>query len=740
MKRKINTTGLLAVTLGGSKGLSGAISSDGFDISYSGIKDMVFGMSRVKDYNTAMADKTGIMQKLYAVENYALYSGLSYDSDFVQALDDYMFNGNPDELSFDFNTEENKRDGNTIYIDKKLISGLISTHNGVIGDINQMAVLTAKIGHEYKHDGNSSIDSDSALMAQQILKNNPSMTKKELEEKLYEAGMTNADDVADEIFEEVNCNKFEVSVWEGIKQNFYDVKDVVLDTKLALYKLDQLDPGAFVKFLTTFYEFGGDYSEAPSQEFIQKLNQINESYKSVANEYLFKMYAYDALEEYKKKKGSDTTSKKFKNILNCFLIVNSSYISCLENKNMMELYTLGEFNKDMEIAFDRTLDISEEDYEKLKTNQLNSQFIDTTDVNMNKVYGKVFGDIFKSMADITMGKGLKEAQARFDGVVQLSNQFDVSNIGYKSSSTWFLETYDNLNDGVSNRDSFFNYYLNNTDSAQLKRWNEVLNDTRITVVSGNQHFNSTHFIANAIMFDKYIQTLKIMETYAPIDQDGPVKLGMFWNEGYRSQKEYIYLTNYSNLKGKSLDYVNKYILDNFIRDKTLGLNNGHCNNQSIDITGIGYYEFKDGGYSDKFRLFTKDQLKYIADIISNNNYLSFMELKGSGFHIQLKDSDIGLEEVETSIVFGSWPSDSDEMVQKYLEVYLKQYIDSNYKNLTQEQKDKLLNQLIQSNLNNYLNQFSQNGSGYYIYDAVIFNTILESAYTSVEVLYEQLYK
>jgi len=31
-------------------------------------------------------------------------------------------------------------------------------------------------------------------------------------------------------------------------------------------------------------------------------------------------------------------------------------------------------------------------------------------------------------------------------------------------------------------------------------------------------------------------------------------------------------------------------------------------------------------------------------------------------------------------------------------------------------------------------------SGYYIYDAVIFNTILESAYTSVEVLYEQLYK
>ncbi|HQM89503.1 MAG TPA: hypothetical protein PLI56_05155, partial [Exilispira sp.] len=120
-KGNLNTTGLFAITLGGSKGLSAAISSDGFDISYSGIKDMVFGMSRVKDYNTAMADKTGIMQKLYAVENYALYSGLSYDSDFVQALDDYMFNGNPDELSFDFNTEENKRDGNTIYIDKKLI-------------------------------------------------------------------------------------------------------------------------------------------------------------------------------------------------------------------------------------------------------------------------------------------------------------------------------------------------------------------------------------------------------------------------------------------------------------------------------------------------------------------------------------------------------------------------------------------------------------------------------------------
>jgi hypothetical protein len=251
------------------------------------------------------------------------------------------------------------------------------------------------------------------------------------------------------------------------------------------------------------------------------------------------------------------------------------------------------------------------------------------------------------------------------------------------------------------------------------------------------------------MFDKYIQTLKIMEAYVLDQQDAaPVKLGMFWNEGYRSQKEYIYLTNFNSLKGKSLDKVNKCIKEIYTRlmknfdknKKSLGINNGHCNNQSIDITGIGYYKLKDGGFSDKFTLFTKAQLKDIADFVKSNNYLSFMELKGSGFHIQFRDSDIGVEEVETSIVFGSWPSDSDEIVQKYLEVYLKQYIDSNYKNLTQEQKDKLLNQLIQSNLNNYLNQFSQNNSGYYIYDAVIFNTILESAYTSVEVLYEQLYK
>ena len=177
------------MTLGGSKGLSAGISSDGYDISYSGIKDMVFGMNRVKDYNTAMADKTGVMQKIYAVQNYALYSGLSYDSDFVQALDAYMFNGNPDELSFNFNTEENKKEGNTIYIDKKLISGLISTHNGVIGDINQMAVLTAKLGHEYKHDGNNNVDEEVTKQVQGILSANPSLSKTQLRELLLSQGM-----------------------------------------------------------------------------------------------------------------------------------------------------------------------------------------------------------------------------------------------------------------------------------------------------------------------------------------------------------------------------------------------------------------------------------------------------------------------------------------------------------------------------------------------------------------------
>ncbi|NMC61158.1 MAG: hypothetical protein GYA51_17515, partial [Candidatus Methanofastidiosa archaeon] len=197
----------------------------------------------------------------------------SYDSDFVQALDDYMFNGNPDELSFDFNTEENKRDGNTIYIDKKLISGLISTHNGVIGDINQMAVLTAKIGHEYKHDGENNVSQENAKKGQEFLAEDPSMSEEDLTNKLIGEGYTEeeAANIAGEIFEDIDANIFETSIWGGLKQTF-GVKDESLDAKLVI--LNVLDKENFVKYLTQNYNLGQEKEEEKGKTIFGKIQDF----------------------------------------------------------------------------------------------------------------------------------------------------------------------------------------------------------------------------------------------------------------------------------------------------------------------------------------------------------------------------------------------------------------------------------------------------------------------------------
>ncbi len=352
----------------------------------------------------------------------------------------------------------------------------------------------------------------------------------------------------------------------------------------------------------------------------------------------------------------------------------------------------------MEIAYNADLGLSDKDYELLN-NQLNSQFIDTK-TNMDEIYGIVFGDIFRTMWGIAINKGMDEAQARFNNLKEFSKNFKMgTNVNYDSSIAWFLETYDNLRDGTGDRrNSFFNYYLENVDSDKIEGWNKVLEKHEITVECGNSNYQGTHFIANTLMIDNYIKALDVMD-----GEDGELK--MSWREGYRSEKEYLALVKRKELKGLSGQAYHDKIEQIYKKVKkenpsyVFGKNNGHCNNESIDITGI---QIKENG---KFRYFARKEIREIGRKLKALKIFSFMELKPTGFHIQTKDKD--KDEIPTSLAYASWPSGSEEEMKEYVKMNLEAYLEENYPDLTDAEISSMVNEIINTyytseNIDDYL--------------------------------------
>jgi hypothetical protein len=641
-KGNLNTTGLFAVTLGGSKGLSAGISSDGYDLSYSGIKDMVFGMNRVKDYNTAMADKTGVMQKIYAVQNYALYSGLSYDSDFVQALDAYMFNGNPDELSFNFDTEDNKKEGNTIYIDKKLISGLISTHNGVIGDINQMAVLTAKIGHEYKHDGKNGADEEVTKQVQGILSANPSLSKAQLKELLLAQGMDeeDVDKAIGNVFEDISCHAFEASIWGGLK-GVFGVKDSEEDIKLAYLNINK---EAFIDYIAFAYTLGQEHDRKKASE--------KETYENARKD----------LENKKNDKNKD----KYKN---AFFAAWSGYITYLKTANVsdgginnLDQYTIQDFQLDLKIAFGLSLlkegankETLTQDYLNLINNMCGENgYLEQgkDDIEKAKIEAKYkdivsgqFVEVFEKL--FTTGKDGKYKEnsdnvSKFKILVNdIASKFNTSSIGYTNSSMWFFELFNkdvkNMSSptdyyNASNMNSFMNYYMGE-NKEKLQQIANLLNDKNIAVTDSLNNGNNTHFIANADF---------LITAFTELGKAEPGRAewtDYTWKEGWRSYEEFkqIYKEKY------------KYTSENVIFYKYKG--NGHAQNVAIDIMINGY---------DDWKTKLNDLWDFAVDRFKNKKF-STIELKDGGFHLQQAGKG------KNQILFGNTKKDSYEVYLKYMQ-------------------------------------------------------------------------
>ncbi len=491
-----------------------------------------------------------------------------------------------DALSFNFDTEENKKEGNTIYIDKKLISGLISTHNGVIGDINQMAVLTAKIGHEYKHDGKNGADEEVTKQVQGILSANPSLSKAQLKELLLAQGMDeeDVDKAIGNVFEDISCHAFEASIWGGLK-GVFGVSNFEEDAKAFYYTL-----GAekFSQFLSQNFILGLEHNLS---NYVEK-----EVYESIRNN----------LKEYKEKKGVSYTETFCWKLIQYFSGVRTGYIETLRVQDKMDEYGVQDFSQDLDAAFDIHLNMSVEDYNKLISNQLidlrnNS---DIRGLNSDWVKERI-GESFNNVFNLILQQGKKGV----DKFNEINNNWSKSFIDkrmndnsrtYEANSvTWFFELY-RVSDNSKNRSgkdrkvnerpyvsneykTFLEYYMRQ-DLKKIKEISKLISGKTINIGNDANDGTNTQFIANITVLYNTLNDL----TNATKKKGGWSSIE--WRDGFR----------YGNTSSP------------------------HSYNMAIDIPGVKKANGEE--YNDL------EMYEIIKSLRATGHY-AFMEFKDKGFHI-----------------------------------------------------------------------------------------------------------
>ncbi len=207
--------GLFAVTLGGSKGLSAGISSDGLDISSSMWKDFGEGMKYLNKLNELRGDlrnydDTDPMYKVFK-ENYLefvtedmmngdikimqimidnekdpakkeeLKKQLENMLNFQGGLQNTIFGGG-EGLKIDWTAGEYQNNNGTISLDAaNLLKSLrVNAGGNIEFDISGAAANTALMGHEWMHDGNNELN----ILKDDLKKQYPEKTDDEIMEIL----------------------------------------------------------------------------------------------------------------------------------------------------------------------------------------------------------------------------------------------------------------------------------------------------------------------------------------------------------------------------------------------------------------------------------------------------------------------------------------------------------------------------------------------------------------------------
>jgi len=631
-KGNLNTTGLFAVTLGGSKGLSCAISSDGLDLSLNSIKNLTKGMKRASEYNNMTSASNKEKNAVYIAENLMLYSGVSEDDDILKQIDSYLY-GDQGAINIDFSTEDNKREGNTIYLNKNYIGSMnYDGHTVIVNNFNQYAVLGAKLGHELYHDGSNNISSDVANNAQQDL-NAMLASGTDYNQALGYIIEKYGADVAREINEDIQAHTYETGIW-GKMKNTFGVSNDEMDLKL--YTLNETGKLGFVYYLSNVYNLGQEKSDA----------------YSLVRSYNF--YRAELAKATEKENGniivsafSDLFSSKEK-LENIFLYTRQQYISYLEKNKQMDKYTKSDFNYDMVAMYGEKykINVTDEDYSKLI--DYICKDLGMTKEQVLKQMGTSFNNIFNLV--YSQGKeGLKkynilnsEWSKSFEFVTGENNKSYYND----SHSTAFLFGFykeSKLKDNAAANSSneldyeytgkvytFLEYYMKQ-DLEDINKISLMIKDKNIKIKDSDLGDNwGTNFLANIDLLYSVLHDIHA-SLGGQFDKNGNLTKTGNWSgftfiEGFRDPN----------------DGSTKY--------------SPHKFNIGIDIVGLKDLDGQD--------ISVKTQLKMLKYFEESHHYL-FMEwkpaAKGSSGGFHLGGHCFGYYSYDNpGIVYGNYPSDSEK--------------------------------------------------------------------------------
>jgi len=666
-KGNLNTTGLFAVTLGGSRGLSAGISSDGLDLSLNSIKNLTKGMKRAGEYGNMTSVSNKEKNAVYIAENLMLYSGVSEDDDILKQIESYLY-GEKGAINIDFSTEENKRDGNTIYLNKNYIGGMnYDGHTVIVNNFNQYAILGAKLGHELYHDGINTLTDQQSSDIQTFMKENAGLSKEEMLQKITELY---GEAAAASIAEEIGAFDFEIDIWKKL-QNTFGVRDYELDNLSAA---KQLNNGSnYLGYLGTFYTLGKDR------------NEIQEHSEADAET---SMYLYNQNTILQQRAAGQEVSQES---LNALYIARWGFVSNIGLNNYNAQY----FNNDLKAFFNISLledgndeNSLQDDYDSLVATELYYQNITETQARtqIGNSFNNVFSYLYFSDDGVQKFNILKDdiasrIETRYTGTA-VGNEGN-QGVPFLNTTMWLFNTYSlnsvdtfnqnpggpnnrrysaggGLDDGLSQmgrwgqngRMSFFQYYLTR-DVDDLQTVAALLENKTIYVDQGadrdaNNGRCDTFFIAN---IDLLVDSLHAINnaTGGTNGEDGT------WTS---------------------------FVLREGYRNGTAKNGNQHAMNNAMDILYINYTHDGQAAFlgQENANVTTADKQHRVRnqwDVLESfreSGYFSFIEYKGTGtgFHIGRNTATLTSTNTyaatDVSLYFGStreWTSRNEDGTYNY---------------------------------------------------------------------------
>ena len=509
--------GMLGVTLGSSE-FAWDATTYGLDVSGSGLGDLATGFERLDTYDERYRSGTLGDKQLYTAGNLLRYVDDAGNIQESETLILTLEEGRVEEL-------DTSIEGLSLYAGD---FGAGLNGDGVLNwNFNNASKYTSYMSYASRNRYAELLDTGRGRMGSQVATEEDAYAHAVQSTGLMDTAYHTADAL---VMNRMDSIELGLMIWEGLK-NTFGVDDRVVGYYADVLRTGGDDLDALYMMQMAFMESIGvtaavEELQASDRETVQAIACLYKGamiagggmdiYEAILQGDMD--YGYDRMHRALEAGGVLRRGEEENPDPYTFFDSRSFYVDALLAEGAMNSYDLGLFNEDLDFFYDRTLDVDDTDYTRLKDYQTGEEGIYGDISDIDEVYGNVFNNIFETVTS----EGTEGLDVLQDAIGPI---FDVSDAGYDSTDTWFLELYQ---EGVKPYLSFYEYYLGQ-EGDKLTMLSDALNGKRVNVIDTDQ-FNSarTHMIANidyATMF------------FGFLNENVPGWEAMDWWEGYRSESE-----------------------------------------------------------------------------------------------------------------------------------------------------------------------------------------------------------